>query len=136
MTENHKKALGKLKEIHEADNNVRALILYGSLAVGDAGEKSDIDLYLVVSDRKYEQIEKDKLFFYGTWDPDDFFGIEIDGKIINRLFLEKAVAEASEPTRASFEKAYTLFSHDGDIDNLIKKIAVYPEWDQTRRTRA
>ena len=51
-------------------------------------------------------------------------------------FLRQAVAQASEPTRASFQDACTLFSHNPEVDNLIGKIAVYPSWDREKRIKA
>jgi predicted nucleotidyltransferase len=136
MTENHKKALDQLISIHKENRENIALIIYGSTARGDARDDSDIDLYLVVTDEKFEKARRTKSLFYGTWDPDEFFGIEIDGKIINMEFLRQAVTRASDPTRASFEKAYTAFCHSEEVNDLIKKIHVYPEWEQEKRIKA
>ena len=48
----------------------------------------------------------------------------------------EAAARASEPTRASFEGAYTEFSHDPEIERLIERIAAYPEWERERKIKS
>ncbi|MBN2440431.1 MAG: nucleotidyltransferase domain-containing protein [Spirochaetales bacterium] len=136
MTERHQKAVDELIRIHEHNPENIALIISGSLATGCARENSDIDLYLVVTDEKFDRIKKENAFFYGTWDPTRFSGIEIDGKIIDMQFLREAVTHGSEPTRASFENAYTIFSHNPEVDDIIKKIPFYPEHEQKKRIEA
>ncbi|MBN1696730.1 MAG: nucleotidyltransferase domain-containing protein [Spirochaetales bacterium] len=136
MTENHKKAIRKLISLNEADPAVVALILCGSCAAGTAKATSDVDLYKVVTEEAFFQVEKEKAYFYGSWDPEEYFGVEIDGKIVGIDFLYDAVVNANEPTRASFLAARALFSHERSIDTLIKKIAVYPELERDKKIRA
>ena len=136
MKELHKKAIQKLIKLHKNNPKNIALIICGSIATGKARENSDIDLYSVVKDKEFERIKNKKSYFYGTWDPNEFYGIEIDGKIIDMQFLREAVRHASEPTRASFQDAYTAFSHMSEVDELIKKIPVYPEWEREKKIKA
>jgi hypothetical protein len=135
MTENHQKAIDELVELHKNNPDTIALILCGSVARGDARIDSDIDLYLVVKDEKFDLVNETKSFFYGSWEPDKFSGIEIDGKIIGIQFLRDAVRRASDPTRVSFQAAYTLFSYSKEVDELIKKIYIYPEWEHDKRIK-
>jgi predicted nucleotidyltransferase len=136
MTERHKKAIEKLMSLNKDNPKNIALIICGSIATKDAGENSDIDLYLVVTDEEMKRVSRTKSYFYGTWDPNEFYGIGIDGKIVGMRFLRDAVKHASDPTRASFEDAYTLFSRSDEVNELIKKIYVYPEWEQEKRIKA
>lgn len=136
MTPQQHQALDKLESIHRNNPDIIALIITGSIAHKTARPDSDIDLYLVYNDEAYKKIEADKSYFYGTWDPADFFGVSIDGKRIPLRFLREAPARASEPTRASFRDAYALFSKDSEIPILIRDIAVYPEAEQPLRARA
>jgi len=135
MTTNHKQALAELLRLHKDNPAHIALIICGSVATGQTHEHSDIDLYLVVTDTEYANIRTKKDFFYGSWDPHAFSGIEIDGKIIKMDFLQSAVTQASEPTRASFQDAYPLFSHNNAIAGLIKQIAVYPDWELDKKLK-
>ena len=136
MTEQHKRAIDKLNRLHKENPDNLALIICGSMARKDTHESSDIDLYLVVTDYKFERVCRTKSFFYGTWDPNEFYGIAIDGKIVGMQFLRNAADFASEPTRYSFKNAYTLFSKMNEIDELIQKIYVYPEWEHEKRVKA
>jgi hypothetical protein len=132
----HRKAIDELVRLHIDDPKKLALVICGSLATGKAREDSDIDLYLVVTDKEFERVRAEEGCFYGSWDPSRFSGVEIDGKIVNKGFLSEAAARGSEPTRASFEGAYTEFSHDPEIDALIERIAAYPEWEREQKIKA
>ncbi len=136
MTKNHQQAIDKLVQLHKDNPDNIALIICGSLARKEARDDSDIDLYLVVKDEKFKNVKKEKAYFCGSWNPEEFYGIEVDGKIINMHFLKEAVIHASDPTRYSFTDAYTLFSYDLKVNELIKKISVYPEWVHQKRIKA
>ena len=136
MDPRYRQAIDKLVSLHKDDPKNVALIICGSVARAQTREGSDVDLYVVVTDEEFERVSSRHDYFYGTWDPTAFFGIEIDGRIIGKRCLEDAVMHASEPTRATLAYAYTEFSHDPEIDVLIKKIGVYPEWDFERRIKA
>ncbi|MEJ2665452.1 MAG: nucleotidyltransferase domain-containing protein [Spirochaetia bacterium] len=129
MTERHNKAIEELTRLNKDNPKNIALIICGSIATKEAGENSDIDLYLVVTDEEMKRVAETKSYFYGTWDPNKFYGIEIDGKIVGMQFLRDAVKYASDPTRL-------LFSKSNEVDELIPKICVYPEWEQAKRIRA
>ena len=136
MSERHRKAIDELVCLHGDDPNKIALVICGSLATGKARDDSDVDLYLVVTDEELERVRAEEGCFYGSWDPNKFFGAEIDGKIVSKVFLQEAAIRGSEPTRASFERAYTEFSRDAEIDELIGRIAIYPEWEREWRIKA
>ncbi len=51
-------------------------------------------------------------------------------------FLRNSVNFASDPTRYAFKKAYTIFSKTNEINELIKNIYVYPEWEHEKRIKA
>jgi hypothetical protein len=133
MTENQRQALDLLVQIHKPDPPKLALIIIGSLASGREREGSDIDLYLVVTDDEFKAVRQNRGYFYGCWDPKEFFGVGIDGKVVGKEFLREAVKRGSEPTRASFINAYAEFSKDPEIMPLVQKISVYPEWEHKDR---
>ncbi|MGD0272388.1 MAG: nucleotidyltransferase domain-containing protein [Gaiellaceae bacterium] len=135
-SERHRKAIDELVCLHRDDPNTLALVICGSLATGKPHADSDVDLYLVVTDEEFERVRAAEGCFYGSWDPNRFSGVEIDGKIVGKRFLQEAAVRASEPTRSSFESAYTEFSHDAEIDELIARIAVYPEWEREAKIKA
>jgi hypothetical protein len=125
-----------LVQIHKPDQSKLALIIIGSLASGRERESSDIDLYLVVTDEAFHAVRQTRSYFYGSWNPNEFFGVGIDGKVVGKEFLREAVKRGNEPTRASFTNAYTEFSKDPEIMPLVRQICVYPEWEHKDRCRA
>jgi predicted nucleotidyltransferase len=135
MSLRHRKAIDELVLLRGDDPNTLALVISGSLAGGKAREDSDVDLYLVVTDEEFERVRAEEGCFYGSWDPSKFSGVEIDGKIVGKKFLQEAEVRASEPTRASFQSAYTEFSHDPEIDTLIGRIAAYPESERAQKIK-
>ena len=136
MTENQRQALDLLVKIHRPDHSKLALVITGSIASGRERESSDIDLYLVVTDEAFQEVRRNRRYFYGSWDPKEFYGVGIDGKVVGKEFLREAVRRGSEPTRASFINAYAEFSKDPEIMPLVRQIAVYPEWEHEDRCRA
>ncbi|MGZ4461782.1 MAG: nucleotidyltransferase domain-containing protein [Gaiellaceae bacterium] len=135
MSQPHRAAIDELVRVHADDPEILALVICGSLAEGRAREDSDVDFYLVVTDREFEQVRRNHGCFYGSRDANSFGGVEIDGKIVGKSFLSEAAARGSEPTRASFEGAYAEFSHDPEIDGLPARIAAYPEWERERKIK-
>ena len=115
-----------------ADPSYLAIIIAGSVAKGIAREDSDIDCYLVVSDDLFEERKQLDQLFYFTKEGCDYPGGYYDGKIIPYRFLEAASVRGSEPTRASFDKAFVAFSRIPGLDDLVAKIPVYPEHNRER----
>ena len=136
MTANQRQALDSLVQIHKPDPSRLALVIIGSLASGRERESSDIDLYLVVTDEAFKAVRQNRNYFYGSWDPKEFFGVGIDGKVVGKEFLREAAKRGSEPTRASFISAYAEFSKDPEIMPLVRQIPVYPEGEREERCRA
>ena len=135
MSDEREKAIHKLILETENDPDNIALILIGSSATGDAKEYSDIDLDLVVTDEKFKRISATKGYFFGTWDPDMYYGIEVDGKVVDVGFLEDAVDRGNDAVRYSFQKAKVLFSKNDKITELVKRIPVYPDDEHFERMK-
>ncbi|QNK60589.1 nucleotidyltransferase domain-containing protein [Paenibacillus sp. PAMC21692] len=128
----HKDSIDYLVGRLSTDPSILAIIISGSVAKGVAREDSDIDCYLVVSDDLFEEKKQRDQLFYFERDGCDYPGGYYDGKIIPYRFLEAAVVRGSEPTRASFDKAFVAFSRISGMDDLIAKIPVYPEHNRER----
>jgi predicted nucleotidyltransferase len=61
LTKNYKLTLKDLKErlIKELGEKLDSLVLYGSVARGDYGRESDIDILVILKDKKLEDIASD-----------------------------------------------------------------------------
>jgi hypothetical protein len=69
----------------------------------------------VLTDEAFKVVQRNRRNFYGCWDPKEFFGVGIDGKVVGKEFLREAVKRGSEQTRALFIDAYAEFSNDPEI---------------------
>ncbi len=127
MKEHHIRVVERLKNVYENDKDYLALILCGSCASGNVRDDSDIDVYLVATDEKYAEVKKTKSYFFERPELVDYEDGYIDGKIINLEFLQQAIVNGSEPTRASFIDSYPVFSNIDGLEDMLKKIVEYPE---------
>lgn len=57
LTKNYKLTLKNLKErlVRESGDKLDSLVLYGSVARGDYGRESDIDILVILEDKKLEE---------------------------------------------------------------------------------
>lgn len=128
----HKEAIEHLIKQLQGCSEYQAIIISGSVAKGLAREDSDIDCYLVVSEEQFaERKRRDQLFFYAE-EGCSYSGGYYDGKIITYTFLKAAAELGSEPTRASFEGAFVVFSRIPQLSELVESIPVYPEASRDR----
>jgi len=132
IQEHHRQAIENLADRFQDEPGYLAVIVSGSVAKGIAREDSDIDCYLIVSDDLFqEKKQSDDLFFYET-EGCDYKGGYYDGKMINYYFVQAAAERGSEPTRASFEGAFVVFSRIPGLQELIDRIPVYPEGNREK----
>ncbi len=108
MNERQKREIEAVVARESADDNVVAAILIGSCARGDEREDSDVDINLVVREKRNNcHVTKDELY----------------------LVRERG----NELTRWSYTGAKALFSRDPEIADIIKDIPVFQEGERTRK---
>jgi len=135
MQEHHKQSLGNLTHFFAQESEVIALILGGSLAHGFASSNSDIDVMIIVPDEEYQRRLASGSVHFMNSELCTYPGGYIDGKYLGRGFLSQVHANGSEPARFAFQDAVLLLSRDGDLADLIKRIAQYPHEHKTERIR-
>lgn len=133
MRNNHKKAISNLVNYLSYDSNILAIIITGSVVKGTAREDSDIDCYLLATDKHFASRKKDKNLFYINYDVCEYPGGFIDGRIINFDFIKQAGERGDEPTRASFNNAFIAFSKLPDLESYIIKIPVYQDRETPKK---
>ncbi len=133
MEAHHKQAIERLIKLFEDDPRYRALIIAGSIAHGNAKSSSDIDVVIVASDEEFERRKQTNDYAYFNFEICDYPGGYIDGKVVNLQFLEEAADHASEPTRYAYVGAYPAYSHIPGLDDLLKRIATYPEHEREKK---
>lgn len=127
MRTHHRQVVDRLVELFGNDPRFVALIIGGSIARGWDREDSDVDIVLVATHSEYARRAATGAFHY--WNPDlcDYPGGYVDGKIVDRQYLEEVRDRGNEPSRAAFVGAIVAFSHDPDIAGLVEQIGRYPE---------
>lgn len=123
----HQQAIDTLTNYFKDDPNVLAVIIGGSVAHGFAREDSDIDFMLVVTDERYAQVTESKKYFDFRTEFTPYPGGYSDGKIFDMAYLRDAAKRANDPTRFAFQDAFVTYSKNDEIEELVKKIATYPE---------
>ncbi|MBI5668120.1 MAG: nucleotidyltransferase domain-containing protein [Chloroflexi bacterium] len=136
MEAHHQRVIDRLTALFQPDPNYLALIIGGSIARGWAKPDSDVDIVLVVTDEEYRRRAAADAYHYFNRDICDYEGGYVDGKIVNLDFLREAADHGSEPARAAFVGAFTAFSRCAEVDDLLKRIPVYPEHERDEKIRA
>jgi hypothetical protein len=136
MRAHHQKAIQKLKATYEPDTRYLALIIVGSVAAGNASDTSDVDHILVATDEEFARREASETVHYSSYDFCDYPGGYVEGKVVDRRFIEEAAARGSEPARAQFTGAQVIFSRIPDLQDLVDRVAVYPEQEREGKIRS
>ncbi len=132
MTPEHKQSIELLIRAVSSNPRYDALILIGSLARGEEHDGSDVDVILIDSSMSLADgvIGVDENELGGP------FPAQVSASCTSRAFLEEAAVRAPEPQRFAFLRAKVLFSRDESIENFVKQIAVYPEWEREEKMKS
>jgi predicted nucleotidyltransferase len=120
MNQAQKETLEKVIQNAKSDTSIIGLILVGSLAQGSETDKSDIDLFVVVNDERFEIERGKKNYFWGTNFDSNEYLVEIDGKLIPKDFLRKVWIDGNESIINTLEYSKLLYSCDNEIKELLK----------------
>ena len=112
-----------------------ALIVVGSVARGTARPTSDVDVYLVVTDDAFAAAQSAGRVAYIDTDAATYDSY-VDIKLASPRYLERAVAHADDPTRASFLDARIVFDHTGSMAAAVARIVTLPDGVWQRRVHA
>ena len=136
MRDHHRATIERLTARARADPEALALIVVGSVARGEAGERSDVDVFLVVTDEAYQQRRAANAT---TFEPTDLVEPPAEGAggpVVPLSFLHDAVARAPEPTRFAFVDAIVAFSRLPEVERLVGAIPVYPEHERVEKMKS
>jgi predicted nucleotidyltransferase len=122
MTIEHKTAIEMI--IHDAKKHkyILGVILIGSLAKNTGNKDSDVDLIVVVDDDEFNKRKFEKNYFCGTIFDKSKYSVYIDGKIVNKKYLEILWTEGSHSAKNTFSNVELLYSKDSAIEDLLKKV--------------
>ncbi len=134
MEKHHADTIANLVRELEADPDILALLLGGSLAHGFARPDSDVDVALVLTDAAMARQRAAGKLHYNNRALCTYDGY-IDGKYMDLAFLRLVAARGSDPIRYAFEGNRVLFSRVPELAALLAQIVRYPVAEQAERTR-
>ena len=136
IRDHHQRAIDRLADAYRDDPEFLGIIVGGSVAKGFARNDSDVDFLIIATDASFERRLAERDLFINRTDLCDYEGGFVDGKIINRAYLEDLAERGNEPSRAAFNGAFVAWSDIPGLDGLLQRIAVYPDAGHEERIRA
>lgn len=119
MNNQQRETIEQVIEVAAKDPGILGLILCGSLAKGTETDQSDVDLFVVVTDERFEKEKGNKNYFWGTDFDSDELEVEVDGKIVPKDFLRKVWQFGNESIRSTLSYAKVIYSRDPEIETLL-----------------
>jgi len=134
--EQQERALGAYVDSVRDEAGTLAVVVVGSVAQGRERPDSDVDVYLVVDDERFEAETSAGRFAWVDRYGVDYPGSYIDIKLASPTYLETAAAKADDPTRASFLGARIAFSRVPGLESVLDQITTLPDgvWDERVRS--
>ena len=112
----HELALERFVRSVESDPTVVGVVLTGSVARGRERADSDVDVYLVVTDERWDDaVAHDRVMYVDRVDEDYPHGY-LDVKLVTPGILAAAPERADDPFRASLEGARVALDRGGVAD--------------------
>lgn len=130
MLDTHRRIVERMTERYRADPDVLALIVIGSVARGEAHERSDVDAISILSDEAYARhcasevppLDAEELAGEG--------GDETRAAIRDKEYLRAAAERGPEPARFAFVRTLVPFSRDPEVERLLAAIPAYPDHER------
>lgn len=133
MEKHHADTITNLTREMQADPDVLALLLGGSLAHGYARPDSDVDVAIVLTDDAMARQRATGKLHYNNRALCTYDGY-IDGKFMDLGFLRLVAQRGSDPIRYAFEGNRVLCSRLTNLETLLADIVRYPTAEKARRT--
>ncbi len=114
--EHHEQAISRYVAAVSDDPEVLAVIVSGSVARGVERPDSDVDLYLVVSERRWDEAYAARRLMYTSTDGIGYDEGYFDIKLATLSYLDEAAQRGDDPVRDSFASARVVFSRVPGLD--------------------
>jgi hypothetical protein len=132
--EHHDAALAGFVERSQADPDCLAVIVTGSLARGTERPDSDVDLYLVVTEERWDEAFAGNRLMFTEEEGIGYPGGYFDIKLATLSYLSDAAERGDDPVRDSFADSRIAFSRVDDLAERIALISASSDDDWTART--
>ncbi len=104
------------------DPDVLAVVVTGSIARGTERPDSDVDLYLVVTEDRWDAAFEQQRLMYVERDDIGYDGGYYDIKLATLSYLDDAAERGDDPVRDSFAISRVAFSRVRDLAERIDRI--------------
>ncbi|MFF1571470.1 nucleotidyltransferase domain-containing protein [Leifsonia sp. NPDC058292] len=129
----HDAALTGFVERMGADPQCLAVIVSGSLARGTERPDSDVDLYVVVTEERWNEAYAERRLMYTEDDGIGYPGGYFDIKLATLSYLDDAAERGDDPVRDSFASARVVFTRIDDLADRIARIGAASDDDWSAR---
>ncbi|WP_150306399.1 nucleotidyltransferase domain-containing protein [Planctomonas psychrotolerans] len=128
----HEEAIARYVERVARDPDVLAVVITGSVARGTERADSDVDLYLVVTEERWDSAFEAHRLMYVEREGAGYEHGYFDIKLATLSYLDDAAERGDDPVRDSFAASRIAFSRIDDLDARLALIASLPDeiWDR------
>ncbi len=135
MYPHHRKAIERMCARLARKAEVLAVIIGGSIAHGFEGKRSDVDAMIVLTEEAYRERKLRNRLHYLDLTSARYPGGYAEGKFIDMEFLARVAEKGSDPARFAFKDSFVGFARVAGIEELIGRIARYPEEEHEERLK-
>jgi hypothetical protein len=132
MEQHHTDTIANLVREMQANPDVLALLLGGSLAHGCARPDSDVDVAIILTDEAMARQRATGRLHYNNRALCTYDGY-IDGKYMDLAFLRLVAQRGSDPIRYAFEGNRVLCARIAGLEALLADIVRYPVAEKAAR---
>lgn len=127
----HDEALDRYVRRVASDPGTLGVIVTGSLARGTERPDSDVDLYLVVTEERWDEAYGVNRLMFTETDGIDYPDGYFDVKLATLSYLDDAAERGDDPVRASFATSRIVFSRVDDLAERVERIRFVADdgWD-------
>ncbi|RUS45724.1 nucleotidyltransferase domain-containing protein [Cohnella sp. AR92] len=126
MYKHHQAAIDAITNKLKVREEVLGVVVGGSIAHGYAGETSDIDILIVLSDEDYAKALANNGIGYYETESCSYEGGYVDGKYVSPGHIKLVAERGSEPSRFAFKDAWVAYSKIEGLDEWIRDAARFP----------
>lgn len=123
----HDLALARFVERSSDDADVLGVIVTGSVARGTERPDSDVDLYVVVTEERWNDAYTAQRLMYVESEDIGYEGGYFDIKLATLSYLDDAAQGGDDPVRDSFAASRVVFSRVDDLAERIDRVHLVPE---------
>jgi predicted nucleotidyltransferase len=126
LLDHHRETIERAVARLRAREDVRGVLVGGSIAHGYATPTSDVDLMIVVDDADFER----RLAAADATELDvesaTYEGGYVDSKVVSLAFIRDVAERGNEPSRFAFQGAIVAWSGIDGLEDAVRAAARYP----------